>query len=55
MRVDRAKALRKYYAGGAYLFRSPGCAEAFESSPKDYLAKQATRSDAETLGAHAHH
>jgi uncharacterized membrane protein YraQ (UPF0718 family)/YHS domain-containing protein len=31
MRVDRAKALRKDYLGGAYFFCSPGCAEAFEA------------------------
>jgi YHS domain-containing protein len=31
MRVDRAKALRKDYAGGAYFFCSSGCAEAFET------------------------
>jgi len=32
MKVDRVKALRKDYMGGAYFFCSPSCAEAFESS-----------------------
>jgi uncharacterized membrane protein YraQ (UPF0718 family) len=42
MRVDRLKALRKDYMGGAYFFCSHSCAEAFESSPEDYLAEQST-------------
>jgi uncharacterized protein len=55
MKVDRVKALRKDYMGGAYFFCSPGCAEAFEGSPEDYLAKHATSSHTGIAGAHAHH
>jgi uncharacterized protein len=41
MRVDRAKALRSEYMGGAYYFCSPGCLEAFEAHPESYLTKSA--------------
>jgi YHS domain-containing protein len=37
MRVDRLKALRSDYMGGAYYFCSSGCREAFESEPEKYL------------------
>jgi uncharacterized membrane protein YraQ (UPF0718 family) len=36
MRVDRLKALRSDYMGGAYYFCSSGCREAFESEPERY-------------------
>jgi uncharacterized membrane protein YraQ (UPF0718 family)/YHS domain-containing protein len=54
MKVDRVKALRKDYMGGAYFFCSPDCAGAFENSPEDYLAKHATRSEEVIAGANAH-
>jgi hypothetical protein len=41
MRVDRVKALRSDYMGGAYYFCSSGCLEAFEAHPDNYLAKNA--------------
>jgi uncharacterized protein len=41
MRVDRAKALRSDYMGGAYYFCSSGCLEAFEGHPQDYLPNSA--------------
>jgi uncharacterized membrane protein YraQ (UPF0718 family)/YHS domain-containing protein len=51
MKVDRAKALRKDYMGGAYYFCSTDCSEAFQSRPEDYLAKHSTSSDARVAGA----
>ncbi len=36
MRVDRLKALRSDYMGGAYFFCSSGCREAFEDHPQKY-------------------
>jgi uncharacterized protein len=53
MKVDRVKALRADYLGGAYYFCSPGCLETFEARPDDYLAKHATSSDA-LAGANPH-
>jgi len=37
MRVDRLKALRFDYLGGAYYFCSSGCRDAFESEPERYV------------------
>jgi uncharacterized membrane protein YraQ (UPF0718 family)/YHS domain-containing protein len=39
MKVDRAKALRSDYLGGAYYFCSAGCHEAFEDQPQRYAAR----------------
>jgi uncharacterized membrane protein YraQ (UPF0718 family)/YHS domain-containing protein len=39
MRIDRVKALRMNYMGEAHYFCSPGCREAFQRHPEDYLAK----------------
>jgi uncharacterized membrane protein YraQ (UPF0718 family)/YHS domain-containing protein len=39
MRVDRLKALRSDYMGGAYYFCSSGCREAFESEPERYARR----------------
>jgi uncharacterized membrane protein YraQ (UPF0718 family)/YHS domain-containing protein len=36
MKVDRVKALRSDYMGGAYYFCSAGCREAFEDQPERY-------------------
>jgi uncharacterized protein len=55
MKVDRVKALRKDYMGGAYFFCSTACLEAFQSRPDDYLTKHATPSDARIAGADPHH
>ena len=41
MRVDRVKALRLDYMGGAYYFCSSGCLEAFESHPERYTGRAA--------------
>lgn len=38
MKVDRVKALRLDYRGGAYFFCSAGCRETFESRPEPYEA-----------------
>ena len=42
MKVDRLKALRSDYMGGAYYFCSSNCLEAFTSHPDHYLAKHAS-------------
>jgi uncharacterized membrane protein YraQ (UPF0718 family)/YHS domain-containing protein len=36
MKVDRVKALRSDYMGGAYYFCSPDCRETFENAPERY-------------------
>ena len=45
MRVDRVKALRSDYMGGAYYFCSPGCLEEFESRPARYAGAAPRGSD----------
>jgi uncharacterized protein len=39
MKVDRAKALREDYRGGAYYFCAPACLEAFDGQPERYAGR----------------
>jgi uncharacterized membrane protein YraQ (UPF0718 family)/YHS domain-containing protein len=48
MRVDRVKALRADYMGGAYFFCSSGCLEAFEGQPERYTGRPSVAPDAPT-------
>jgi uncharacterized membrane protein YraQ (UPF0718 family)/YHS domain-containing protein len=48
MKVDRVKALRSDYMGGAYYFCSAGCQEAFDDQPERY-ARPAAASRASRL------
>jgi uncharacterized membrane protein YraQ (UPF0718 family) len=50
MKVDRVKALRSDYMGGAYYFCSAGCREAFEDQPERY-ARPPAASGASRLSA----
>jgi uncharacterized membrane protein YraQ (UPF0718 family)/YHS domain-containing protein len=50
MKVDRVKALRSDYMGGAYYFCSAGCHEAFEDQPERY-ARAPAASGASRLSA----
>jgi uncharacterized membrane protein YraQ (UPF0718 family)/YHS domain-containing protein len=55
MRVDRLKAMRSDYMGGAYYFCSSGCLDAFTSDPEEYATKGRARvaldQSAESSGA----
>jgi uncharacterized protein len=51
MKVDRVKALRSDYMGGAYFFCSAGCREAFEDEPERYAARPSVAPDASRLSA----
>jgi uncharacterized protein len=48
MRVDRVKALRSDYMGGAYYFCSSGCLEAFEDQPERYTGRASVAPDVPT-------
>jgi uncharacterized protein len=48
MRVDRVKALRSDYMGGAYYFCSSGCLEAFEDQPESYAGRASVAPDVPT-------
>ena len=41
MKVDRAKAIRMDFGEETFYFCSPGCLEAFEGHPENYLARNA--------------
>jgi uncharacterized protein len=49
MRVDRVKALRSDYMGGAYFFCSSGCREAFEDEPERYVGPASVAPDVSQL------
>ncbi|MHB8234888.1 MAG: permease, partial [Solirubrobacteraceae bacterium] len=49
MRVDRVKALRSDYMGGAYFFCSAGCREAFEDEPESYVGRASVAPDVSQL------
>jgi YHS domain-containing protein len=55
MKVDRVKALRSDYMGGAYYFCSAGCHEAFDDQPERYArppeASRASRLSADQSAA----
>jgi uncharacterized membrane protein YraQ (UPF0718 family)/YHS domain-containing protein len=51
MRVDRVKALRTDYMGGAYYFCSSGCREAFEDQPERYIGRASVAPDVSQLTA----
>jgi len=46
MKVDRAKALRSDYMGGAYFFCSSGCVAAFEDEPQRYASHSSPEQEA---------
>jgi uncharacterized protein len=48
MKVDRVKALRSDYMGGAYFFCSSGCLEAFEREPERYAGRASVAPDVPT-------
>jgi uncharacterized protein len=49
MKVDRVKALRKDYMGGAYFFCSSGCREVFEDQPDRYVGRASVAPDMSRL------
>jgi uncharacterized membrane protein YraQ (UPF0718 family)/YHS domain-containing protein len=49
MRVDRVKALRTDYMGGAYYFCSSGCRQAFEDQPERYIGRASVAPDVSQL------
>jgi uncharacterized protein len=51
MKVDRVKALRSDYMGGAYYFCSAGCREAFEDQPERYAGRAPVAADGSRLSA----
>jgi YHS domain-containing protein/uncharacterized membrane protein YraQ (UPF0718 family) len=51
MKVDRAKAIRVDFAGETFYFCTSGCAQAFETNPERYRARDPTAPSAEA----AHH
>jgi hypothetical protein len=54
MKVDRVKALRKDYLGGAYYFCSPDCVQAFESRPSHYVGESRAPASAMAADARPH-